>query len=288
MPYGILVNVSCKELKSLSKWALKGRWGKAIMASVLSLLVVNIPPIILGAIIGPEKWANVVDVYSMLVSAPMMLGLTMVFLNIFRKRETGPMEVFYGFEFLLKAVVLQIWMSLLIFFQTLCFIIPGLIASLRYSLAFFILADDPRKRPMQCITESKFLMMGNKMSMFKLVLSFFGWYFLAALPMGVVMNFFPTENYLMYELMILLTGLVPCILEPYVQVTLAAFYEIANGNLRVKRTNTYEAPDTNQNMDYNEANRSEQNYNVQDVEYKTVETNDNQTETDRNDEINQE
>ena len=119
----------------------------------------------------------------------------------------------------------------------------------RQNLLRFILADDPRKRPMQCITESKFLMMGNKMSMFKLVLSFFGWYFLAALPMGVVMNFFPTDNYLMYELMILLTGLVPCILEPYVQVTLAAFYEIANGSLRVKRTAPeYRPYDTAQNM----------------------------------------
>ena len=85
--------------------------------------------------------------------------------------------------------------------------------------------------------------------MFKLLLSFFGWYFLAALPMGLVLNFYPVDNYLMYELMILLTGIIPCLLEPYVQVSMAAFYEIANGNLRVKRTTPeYQAYDTAQNM----------------------------------------
>ncbi|MBQ6685760.1 MAG: DUF975 family protein [Firmicutes bacterium] len=252
MPFGILVNISSKELKSLGKWALKGRWGTAIGASLLSLLVVNIPPILFNLILGQDKWSNVVDAYTLLINGPMMLGLSMVFLNIFRKRETKPMEIFYGFEFLLKAVVLQIWMALLISLQTLCFVIPGLIATYRYSLAFFILADDPTKRPLQCITESKFLMHGNKMKMFQLTLSFMGWYFLAALPMALVLNYFPTTNWLVYELMILASGAIPCILEPYMQVTMAAFYEITNGSLRVKRTTPeYQNYDTAQNMNFN-------------------------------------
>lgn len=249
MPFGILVNISSKELKSLGKWALKGRWATAIGASLLSLFVVNIPPIILNFILGADKWSNVVDAYTMLVNGPMQLGLTMVFLNIFRKRATNPMEIFYGFEFLLKAIVLQIWMGLLIGLQTLCFVIPGIIATFRYSLAFFILADDPRKRPLQCITESKFLMVGNKMQLFHLILSFMGWYFLAATPMAIALNYFPTDNWLTYQLVILATGMLPCILEPYIQVTMAAFYEIANGSLRVKRTDPeYQNYDTAQNM----------------------------------------
>ena len=250
MPFGINVNISCKELKSLSRWALKGRWNQAILASVLSVFVINVPPIVLNMILGAEKWAYVSDVYSMLITAPLMLGLSMVYLNLFRKRSVSPSEIFYGFEFLMKAVVLQIFMACLIFFQTLCFLVPGIIATYRYSLAFFVLADDPRKRPMQCITESKFLMMGNKMQMFKLTLSFFGWYFLATIPMGLALTFFPEDNWLLFEIVILLTGLIPCFIEPYVQVSMAAFYEIANGNLRVKRTTPeYQSYDTAQNVD---------------------------------------
>ena len=250
MPFGINVNISSKELKSLGKWALKGRWTTAVGASLLSLFVVNIPPILLNFILGSDKWGNVVDAYTLLINGPMQLGLTMIFLNIFRKKAANPMEIFYGFEFLLKAVVLQIWMSLLIGLQTMCFVIPGVIAAIRYSMAFFVLADDPRKRPLMCITESKFLMQGNKMQMFKLILSFFGWYALAVTPMALAMNFFPTDNWLVYQLVILATGVLPCFIEPYVQVTMAAFYEIANGSLRVKRTaQEYQSYDTAQNVE---------------------------------------
>ena len=253
MPFGIRVNITPKELRSLGRWALKGKWTTAIMASVLSLFIVNIPPIVLNMVMGPEKWANVVDAYTMLINAPMMLGLTSVFLRLFRKQNTSPVEIFHGFEYIMKAVVLQIFMALLITLQTMCFVIPGIIAIYRYSLAFFVMADDPRKRPMQCITESKYLMYGNKMQMFKLTISFIGWFFLTGFPMGMAMVFFPTDNWLLYELVILATGLLPCIVEPYFQVTVAAFYEIAKGDLRIKRTTPeYQAYDTTQNMNFTE------------------------------------
>ena len=55
MPFGIRVNITPKELRSLGRWALKGKWTTAIMASVLSLFIVNIPPIVLNMVMGPEK-----------------------------------------------------------------------------------------------------------------------------------------------------------------------------------------------------------------------------------------
>lgn len=260
MTQGIIVTASCKELRSLSRWALKGNWGVAVLASVLSLLVTNVPPIILNAILGSEVWVNVADVYTILVTAPLMLGITMVYLNILRKKPTGPVEIFYGFEFLFKSVVLQILMGILIFLQTLLFVIPGLIAAYRYSLAFFILADDPRKGAMQCIRESKNLMMGNKMKMFQLTFSFFGWYLLAAIPISVVTALFPEDNWLLYEIVVLLSYVGICFVEPYVEVAMAAFYEIANGSLRVKRSNEYQGPGWDQNNGQNSDPYDAQSY----------------------------
>jgi uncharacterized membrane protein len=60
--------------------------------------------------------------------------------------------------------------------------IPGIIAAYRYSQAIYILVDDPTKSPMQCLRESKHMMRGHKMELFKLNMSFFGWYLLGALP----------------------------------------------------------------------------------------------------------
>jgi len=270
MPQGILVTASAKELRSLGRWALNGNWGTAILTSLLSTLVINIPPLILNWILGAESWINVSDVYSLLVTAPLSLGVTMIYLNIFRKKQTHPVEIFYGFEFILKAVLLHIIMTLLVFFQTLLFVIPGIIAAYRYSLAYFILADDPTKSAMQCIRESKYLMTGNKMKMFGLTLSFFGWGFLASIPLSVVLLYFPESNWLRFEIAVLTATLLFCFLEPYIQVSTAAFYEIANGSLRVKRTETqyerserFEGPnagynnyDTSQNMGFSNSGES--------------------------------
>jgi len=54
-------------------------------------------------------------------------------------------------------------------------VIPGIIKGLSYSMAFYILADDPTKSVKQCIDESKEMMKGNKGKLFGLQLSFMGW-----------------------------------------------------------------------------------------------------------------
>lgn len=251
---GNLVTASAKELRALSRWSLKDCWGAAILASLLCDLVVEVPAIFFELLLGQENWFNISNVYSLLVTAPLSLGMTMFYLNIFRKRQTSPVEIFYGFEFILKAVLLQIIMGVLIFLQACLFIIPGIIAAYRYSLAFFVLADDPKKSAMQCIRESKYLMMGNKMSIFVLSLTFFGWCLLAAIPMSLTMQFFPKGDPLLFNIAFFLSGLGLCIVRPYMQVAYAAFYEMASGRLQVKRTETYTGSgyaqgfDTTQNM----------------------------------------
>lgn len=255
---GNLVTASAKELRALSRWSLKDCWGVAILASILCEVVIYVPAAILAFVLGEESWANISGVYSLLMTAPLSLGMTMFYLNIFRKRSASPVEIFYGFEFIFKAVLLQIIMGILIFLQTLLFIIPGIIAAYRYSMAFFILSDDPTKGVMQCIRESKFLMMGNKMSLFLLELSFFGWILLAIAPMFLAALRIPEAEPFSFSITFIIAFLISviglCVLQPYMQVAQVAFYEMASGRLKVKRTETYAGSgyaqgfDTTQNM----------------------------------------
>ena len=60
----------------------------------------------------------------------------------------------------------MLFQSLFIFLWSLLLIVPGIIAAIRYSQAFFILADDPSKGIRQCMDESKAMMNGNKMKYF--------------------------------------------------------------------------------------------------------------------------
>ena len=73
----------------------------------------------------------------------------------------------------------------LILVWLLLFIVPGIIAAYRYSMAPYIMAENPTMTAMEAIEESKRLMANNKWRLFCLQLSFIGWYILAALTAGI-------------------------------------------------------------------------------------------------------
>ncbi|MCM3629605.1 DUF975 family protein [Paenibacillus glycanilyticus] len=195
------MNASYSELRARARDSLRGNWGKAIggfvlsmlMAAVLSLLNYLIP--ILGNLIG------------ILVSGAISLGLISFFLGIARKENPPVSEVFSGFSLLIKAFCLYFMVGLFTFLWTLLFIIPGIVAALRYSQAYFILRDNPDIGVMDAIRESKQLMIGNKWRYFVLQLTFIGWAILAAIPCGL--------GYLW--------------LCPYISVTQAHFYDEITG-----------------------------------------------------------
>ncbi|MDD4122386.1 MAG: DUF975 family protein, partial [Eubacteriales bacterium] len=144
------------------------------------------------------------------------LGYAMFCISLFRKRETSPAEVLYGFERFVKSFGLYIVISLFIFLWALLLIIPGIIAAYRYSMSFYILADNPDMGIMEALNRSKIMMRGNKWKLFCLNLSFIGWAILCVLSFGVGFLW----------------------LIPYVEVSIIAFYDIANGSLRPVKPQT--------------------------------------------------
>ena len=64
------------------------------------------------------------------------------------------------------------------------FIIPGLIATYRYAMAPYIMAEHPEMGIMEAIEASKQMMDGNKWSLFCLDFSFIGWMILSVLTSG--------------------------------------------------------------------------------------------------------
>ncbi len=81
-----------------------------------------------------------------------------------------------------KAGLLQ-W--LLVFFWSLLFIIPGIIAGYSYAMTRYILAEHPELTASEALTRSKEIMAGNRWRLFCLQLSFIGWDILAALTLGI-------------------------------------------------------------------------------------------------------
>ncbi|MDA3931506.1 MAG: DUF975 family protein, partial [Tenericutes bacterium] len=104
---------------------------------------------------------------------------------------------------IINYIITYILRSIFVFLWTLLLIIPGIIKSFSYAMTFYILADNPDLEPTEAIRQSQEMMSGNKWRLFKLYFSFIGWYILAALTFGIGYIF----------------------LEPYVQMSVANFYE---------------------------------------------------------------
>ena len=144
-----------------------------------------------------------------LLTPVMDLGFISFCLKTIRGAKCGYRDIFDGFLFFGKAILIRILTAIFTILWSLLLFFPGIIAYYRYSQAYYILLDDPTKGALQCISESKQLMRGKKVELFLLDLSFIGW---LALNIIIVM------------LLPLSLPVLSIWLTPYFGMTRAAYY----------------------------------------------------------------
>ncbi len=173
-------------MRSLARQTLKGKWAEAVMISLLAAIITSVPGMIVSALPGGGGFlSTLITVYNIVINGPITLSLSHYFLKVFRMEKTSINDIRYGFGFAVKAMHLYCRMFVFIWLWSLLFIIPGIIASLRYSQAFYILADDESKTAPQCMNESIIIMRGNMIKYAALIVSFIGWFALAYIPSGI-------------------------------------------------------------------------------------------------------
>ena len=126
--------------------------------------------------------AGLMDLAISIMNIMLGVGFTFFCLNVSRRAAAGFGNLLDAFGIFFKVLWLHILMAIFIFLWSLLLVIPGIIASYRYSQAVYILLDDPSKGALQCISESKALMRGHKWQLFVLQLSFIGWAILSIIP----------------------------------------------------------------------------------------------------------
>ena len=147
---------------------------------------------ITGAILGSETVgffsvfiSLILAIVMTLLAATIQFGYYVYCLKVFKHEETGVGELFGYFSLFLKVFGLSLWIALFVWLWSLLCFIPGIIAGLRYSQAFFILAENPEKGIRECVNESKQLMSGRLWEFFVLQLSFIPWMLLAGITCGI-------------------------------------------------------------------------------------------------------
>lgn len=113
------------------------------------------------------------------------LGHKAYYLSLLRGGKPEFNTLFSRFSIFLKALGLRLFIMLFTFLWTLLLVIPGIIASYRYRLAPFLMAQNPGMGIREAVDESKRRTGGHKGRWFCLDLSFFGWGLLCVLTLGI-------------------------------------------------------------------------------------------------------
>jgi uncharacterized membrane protein len=195
---------SNSELRATAREKLKGNWGKSILTVVIYFILTAL-------INGGSQFESIgwlIGILAFILTGAWSAGLLTYFVHVIRQEALSVKLLFSQLHRLIPFFILILLQAIFIILWSLLLIIPGIIASLRYSQSLYILIDNPDMKASAAINRSKEMMQGQKWKYFLLHLSFIGWYLLCIPTFGIGLLW----------------------LMPYVYTTQASFYD----DLRIK------------------------------------------------------
>ena len=128
-----------------------------------------------------------IGIGALIVTGPISIALRGSF--VAQTRYARPMKIEDLFEAFKRdfggSFLLALMQFIFIFLWSLLFVVPGIVKSYAYSLAFYIKADHPEYDWKQCLDESQQRMKGHKGRLFVLDLSFIGWYLVGSIAIAI-------------------------------------------------------------------------------------------------------
>ena len=203
--------MNSQQIRSQAKNAIGDRWNSLALIFFIYTVVVG-----MLAFTG---------VGSLVVAGPISVAFAGISLRAIRREYFELKNLFDGFYNFLNTFLLGLVNAVFITLWSLLFIIPGIIKALSYSMSYYIMSEKPEISGEDARRESIMMMNGNKMRLFKLHLSFIGWYLLSVLTLGILLFW----------------------VVPYVQAATAVFYEEIKPQVYIPHLNVDEpAPESNE------------------------------------------
>lgn len=173
--------ISNSDIRSKSKEQLKGDWGLPIGVCFVMLLVSACVQGIVSGILNMDE----LGFLSMLISAPLNLGIAIFMLHLARQEERSLNTLFEGFSDYMLSLVATFFMTLFMLLWMLLLIVPGIIAGLSYSLSYYIIAEDRSMGARDAIKKSKEMMIGHKSQLFGMCMHFLLLSLLCVFTLGI-------------------------------------------------------------------------------------------------------
>ena len=181
------------ELRAQAREALRGKWPMAAVAALIYSIVAG----------GLSAIPFIGGLCSLFIGLPVAYGIAIVMFGVFKGKDVDFGVLFEGFQDYSRIFVTKLLQGIYTALWSLLLVVPGVIKYYSYAMTDYILKEEPEMKNNAAIEKSMAMMENNKMKLFLLDLSFIGWALLAIVTFGIGFLF----------------------LQPYMQVSRAAFYE---------------------------------------------------------------
>lgn len=189
------------EIKNFAKEKLSGNLG-SIWKILIIALGISLASTCVLSILFNKMDADFLDSLLGILMMPLGIGTTAFFISLIENENFEAKDLFKYYHDFVKIIGVTVLMGLIIMLGYICFIIPGIILTLSYSLVPIILIKKPELGIVETLKYSREKMQGHKLDTFVLGLSFIGWAILGTLTFGILYIW----------------------LYPYMQLTFTKFY----------------------------------------------------------------
>lgn len=189
------------EIKNFAKEKLSGNLG-SIWKILIIALGISLASTCVLSILFNKMDADFLDSLLGILMMPLGIGTTAFFVSLIENENFEAKDLFKYYHDFVKIIGVTVLMGLIVMLGYICFIIPGIILTLSYSLVPIILIKKPELGIVETLKYSREKMQGHKLDTFVLGLSFIGWAILGTLTFGILYIW----------------------LYPYMQLTFTKFY----------------------------------------------------------------
>ena len=198
--------LSKEELKEKSQDYMSGSWGKH--AKTMAIVYVIMAILVIGCVLAfkflPWYVGAILTFVSSIMFILLFYGHNVYCLENARLTQKGIKLIFSGFgKNIFKIIFVKLVASIIQVVGFALLIIPGIYWSYGLSMVDFVLRDNPKLSAFGVIKRSFKLMKSNKMRLFKVDLSFIGWFILVEISGGIaglwIAPYYNTTKALFYE-----------------------------------------------------------------------------------------
>lgn len=173
------------EIKNFAKEKLSGNLGSIWKILIIALGISLATGIVFGILFNNMD-ADFLDSLLGILMMPLGIGTTAFFVSLIENTNFEAKDLFKYYYDFVKIIGVTVLMGLIVMLGYICFIIPGIILTLSYSLVPIILIKKPELGIVETLKYSREKMQGHKLDAFVLGLSFIGWAILGTLTVGIL------------------------------------------------------------------------------------------------------